>query len=482
MQTVPKTKLALSILVVAIVMGVLADGLLRGVAWGINLTLWIGCLIAGLFAAKRAGNGTLEFGSAILIAPILVFGICFAWRDSSMLRGLDLFAIVLAAALVVTRQSAPLWMPSLSRVLGSMFNLAAHCFAGFVHLISRDIDWSQQRSSVVAANARGAAAGVLIAAPLLIVFTVLFVRADAGFEKLFNELLHINIATHFIPVALGTWLAGSYLRGVLVPAAPASVDNRQPKFQLGSTELNVALGLVNILFAAFVAVQLQYLFGSARMVEMTPGLTYATYARRGFFELVTVALLVLPILLTGDLLHIRERSKRAFRIQSIVLVALVLCVMASAMHRMGLYQYAYGLTELRFYVTAFMIFLAVVFGLFCITVLRDLRGLFSMGTVAIGFAAILTLHVVNPDRWIARANLANAQAGRIFDPAYLKALSADAVPVVMAEAPLIDATVLQDFLDQHTRRLDNADDWRSWNYGRHAARQATKILPRRGGL
>ena len=53
MQTEPKTKLALSILAVALVMGALADWLLRGAAWGINLTLWIGCLIAGLFAAKR---------------------------------------------------------------------------------------------------------------------------------------------------------------------------------------------------------------------------------------------------------------------------------------------------------------------------------------------------------------------------------------------------------------------------------------------
>ena len=89
MQTEPKTKLALSILAVAVVMGLIADGLLRGVPWGINLTLWIGCLIAGLFAAKRAGNGTLEFGSAILIAPILVFmvllGVLVIFASSSTL-------------------------------------------------------------------------------------------------------------------------------------------------------------------------------------------------------------------------------------------------------------------------------------------------------------------------------------------------------------------------------------------------------------
>lgn len=469
MQTEPKTKLALSVLAVALIMGLLADALLRGVTWGINLPVWIACLVAGLFAAKRAGNGTLEFGSAILIAPMLIFAACFAWRDSSMLRGLDLGAIVLAAALVMMRQSAPFWSPSLSHVIGSVFNLTAHCFAGFVHLISRDIDWSQQRSSVVASNARSAAAGVLIAVPLLVVFTILFVRADAGFERLFTNLLHIDLATHLVPIALGTWLAGSYLRGVLVPSLPETAATRTQNFHLGSTELNVALALINLLFAAFVGVQLQYLFGNAHTVETTPGLTFATYARRGFFELVAVALLVLPILLIADQLHTPNRPKRALRVQSFILVALVFCVMFSAMHRMRLYQFAYGLTELRFYVTAFMIFLAVIFALFCATVLRDLRGLFTMGTVGIGFAAILVLHAVNPDRWIAETNIANQKAGRRSDLEYLTKLSADAVPTLVANKQIIP---LPDIVYHYQQRVTDQDDWRSWNYGRAKAAQA----------
>ena len=478
MQTEPKTKLALCILAVAVAMGVLADGLLRNVAWGINLTIWIGFLIGSLLVAKRFGGGTLEMGSALLIVPIVVFGICFAWRDSSMLRGLDLFAIVVAAALVISRQSAPFWAPSLSRVAGSVLNLVAHSFAGFVHLVSRDIDWSQQRNSTIAANTRSAAVGVMIAVPMLLVFTVLFVKADAAFEKLLTDLLRINIGPHVIAIGLGTWLAGSYLRGVLVP--PTSIDSPVSKSQisLGATELNVALGLLNLLFAAFVAVQLRYLFGTAQTVEATPGLTYATYARRGFFELVVVALLVLPILLTGDRLHSIEQSKRAFRVQSLVLVGLVFCIMASAMHRMRLYQFAYGLTELRFYVSAFMIFLAVLFVLFCCTVLRGWGGLFPMGTVGLGFAAIVVLHAVNPDQWIASANLANARAGRIFDPAYFKNLSADAVPTVLANANALNILDREAVISHHRTRLELADDCRSWNYGRHAAARAIRELPR----
>ena len=42
-------------------------------------------------------------------------------------------------------------------------------------------------------------------------------------------------------------------------------------------------------------VQLRYLFGGAALVHVTAGLTYAQYARRGFFELVTVAALLLAL-------------------------------------------------------------------------------------------------------------------------------------------------------------------------------------------
>jgi hypothetical protein len=477
MQSENKNKQAIAILGVAAAMGLLADALLRGAGLGINLTLWIGCLIGGLFIAKRIGGARLEFGSAMLMAPMILFAGCFAWRDSETLQALDLAAIVVAAALVITRQTAPLWVPSLTRVAGSVLNLGAHCVAGFAHLVARDIDWTQQRSSAVAANARGAAAGVVIAIPFLLVATALFVRADARFENFVNGLTQINLARHAIPIALGTWVAGSYLRGVLVPpqSSPPLIrpeDAPGARWELGAVELNVALGLVNALFATFVALQLPYLFGDTRTIELTPGLTYAGYARRGFFELVTVALLVLPMLLAGDKLHAPTSSKRLFRAQSLLLVAFVFGIMASALLRMRLYQQEFGLTELRFYTTAFMLWLAVVFVLFSATVLRNLRGLFAMGTVAAGFAGILVLHAANPDSWIAEANLANAKAGRRFDVEYFKFLSADAAPTVLANLRELPEEARERYLTQLRARVENAVDWRSWNYGRHAAAAA----------
>src|SRR5688572_31274949 len=70
------------------------------------------------------------------------------------------------------------------------------------------------------------------------------------------------------------------------------------------------------------AVQLRYLFGGADLVELTPGLSYAEYARRGFFELVAATALVVPILLLADWVVAPDtsRSRNVLRATMLVLV------------------------------------------------------------------------------------------------------------------------------------------------------------------
>jgi len=179
---------------------------------------------------------------------------------------------------------------------------------------------------------------------------------------------------------------------------------------LGIVETTTIFSLLNLLFLSFVLVQIRYFFGGAATVQATAGLTYAQYARSGFFELVWVAALVLPLLLglhwlqkPGD-----ARAQRLFTWQAAVQVALLFVIMASALARMRLYEGEYGLTELRLYTTAFMGWLALVFAWFTLTALRGRRERFAFGAAVCAFAL-----VVNPDDRIVRANLAHREWPRV---------------------------------------------------------------------
>jgi hypothetical protein len=339
-----------------------------------------------------------------------------------------------------------------------------------------DIDLRDLPKEAQARQAVALGRGLLLAAPLLVVFGALFVAADQVFQAFVTDAVPNGeeVLSHGVLIVAFAWIAAGLLREYLIRREPFEADVR-PSFTLGRTEIAVVLGSLNLLFFAFVLVQIRYLFGGSALVEDRTSLTYAEYARHGFFELVTVAALVLPLLLLGDWLRRRDtrRDDLVFRALAGVLLVLLGVVMVSALQRMRLYQREYGLTELRVYTTAFMIWLAVVFAWAAATVLRSRRELFAIGALASGFAAIFVLNALNPDALIARTNLDRPN----LDVAYLSGLSDDATPTLVDALPRLDPEQ-RELLELYLRdRGGGGRDWRTWNWSRHQSDAALERVP-----
>jgi Domain of unknown function (DUF4173) len=264
------------------------------------------------------------------------------------------------------------------------------------------------------------------------------------------------------------------------PWSWANLDNSiVPGFTLGTVEIFVILGLVNLLFLSFVIVQVPYLFGGMHFVQNTPDFKLADYARRGFGELVTVSALVLPILLTSHWLIKKESpfTEKLFRILAGIQIALLFVIMASAAQRLVLLtgNLGYGLTIIRLYPMIFMAWLAVVFVWFGLTVLRSRRNHFAWGALWAAFVILGATHVLNPDAFIVSTNIRLMQQGREFDRNYNFTLSADAVPEALKALPqlsLDDQCSAKVMLHSLYRELGLARDLRSLNWSRKVAWQA----------
>ncbi len=480
-----KTALGFTILGVSLLLGVVYDLLLRPAPTGINLSLSVLILLGAILLVARWQRLPLTGGGRWLIPVVVGLTILLVWRDSAILRGLNFLATVGTLTLLLARLTA-----GRLRVAGLIDYLLAGIQAGFgaafnpFILLFHDIDWGELRLNGRWYQTVGAAMrGLLIVIPLLLLFGGLFVAADAVFAGLLSDLLHFNLPNvfgHLILIGFCAWIVAGLLHLVcfarpwqLAAAAPPKV------LTLGPIELGVILGALNILFLAFVIVQIRYLFGGEQVVLVSTTLTYAEYARRGFFELTTVSALVLPVLLGLHWL-IRPDHPAArwlFRILASSLIALLVAIMASALRRMRLYQETYGLTELRIYTTAFMLWLAVLFIWFCATTLRDQRDRFPFGALVSALAALLILNVINPDAMIVKANLDLAirpENTRPFDRDYVTALSADTVPDLIAALPRLDPASQRQIADTllHERQFTAQDDWRTWHYSVWTARAA----------
>jgi heme A synthase len=266
-------------------------------------------------------------------------------------------------------------------------------------------EWSNGRTkSVVRAT--------LIALPLLLVFGVLLGSADPVFGSLFR-LPNIDFGTvisHLVVAGFFTWVVGGWLYGALLYDRPSPRLREGMPITLGSIDVTIVLGGLVALFGLFVSVQIGWLFGGERLVRATTGLGYAQYARHGFFELVWVSLLVLPVLLaTRSALREDDGiAVRRHRLLSIPIIALIGGIMASALGRMGLYVHYYGLSMDRLFATVFMFWLAIVFAWFGVTVLRGRTRDFAAGMTITGFLTLAALGSVNPEALVARVNVSRA--------------------------------------------------------------------------
>lgn len=250
-------------------------------------------------------------------------------------------------------------------------------------------------------------------------------------------------------------------------------------FTLGTVEVSIVLGMVNLLFLSFVVVQIPYLFGGMELVQSTPDFKLAEYARRGFGELVAVAALVLPILLIGQWL-IRKDAKPAqmiFRVLAGIQIVLLFVIMASAVQRLVLLtgNLGYGMTTVRLYPLIFMSWLAIVFIWFAATVLRGYRQYFAWGALWAAFFVIGAAHVLNPDEFIARTNVALMRQGREFDARYNSHdLRGDATPVLLEALPEMnfeDQCTVKRKLSEHLGKIGEESDLRSWNWSRSRHRR-----------
>ena len=257
----------------------------------------------------------------------------------------------------------------------------------------------------------------------------------------------------------------------------ANIDNSiVPGFTLGTVEIAVILGLVNLLFLSFVIFQVPYLFGGMDLVQNTPDFKLAEYARRGFGELVAVSALVLPMLLASHWLIRKENpfTEKLYRVLAGVQIGLLFVIMASAVQRLVLLtgNLGYGMTTVRLYPLIFMTWLAIVFVLFGATVLRGARQHFAWAALWSAFLVLGATHVLNPDAFIVKTNIILAEQGREFDASYNSELSDDALPVLMNSFETLNAQAQQTVVLSIARRYckkRTENDLRSWNYSRWQA-------------
>ena len=495
----------------ALIAGIVAEVLFDRVPLGLNVPIATAVMLAVVtwFGRGRRPADPLD---AWLPLVALVASLGPALRTDATVVALDLWLVVGSlSAWAFAASGVPVTRRTAAAVAGLGARAAAAAVLGLAWLVARaGADGIASRRVREIGRLAPLVRGVAIAIPVVVGFAVLLTSADAVFGHALDDALRFpfdledavgrglfsivaaTVLAGPIAIAAGAddFVAGLGAAGDRAPGtgdAPAPGEATASARRSGVIEALVVLVAVDVLFGAFAVVQVVYLFGGTDTLTAI-GMTYSDYARQGYFQLVGVVALA-GLLLLGA--HEVVGRTRAFLVAAGGLLVLTGVILASAALRLGLYQGAYGWTELRFYVAASIAWLAIgvalAFGLLAANRMRWLTHGLAIGAVAV----TLVVSALGPQAFVMRENLDRAlDPGRVppdgngsLDIAYAISLGEDAIPDLVAAIPLLDPAdrewVLA-LLELHRAALEAEAQAGplSWNYAREQARAALAQLPR----
>ena len=312
--------------------------------------------------------------------------------------------------------------------------------------------------------------GLVISIPFLFIILNLLIEADAQFERLMIMLpqlvtFRIDYVIRIIVILIYTFGFFGFMQVLLQKKIEVIHKETSSKpFSFDGIISLTFIVLLDIVYMVFVAVQFKYFFSGT----LEGGLTYAEYARKGFFELlfVTIINLSLTTIIITFSKSVQGFVKQSIRIALSLLVLSSGVLLVSAMMRMVMYEDAYGFTFTRVLAHSFMIFLMIIFAYTLVKIWLEKLSLFHFYFIA-SLIYYVGINVVNIDSIVVDQNIIRYEETGKIDIHYLNNLSSTGKLGLIqlyennAEIPELE-DLLKNNKSEQTMMMDHS--WQSHNH------------------
>ncbi len=465
-------------------LGIAFDYFFNGQRFGISVPIFALLIIAAIHVSFK-GYKQPRLSSFLLIASLLLC-ISYGIYNNASLRFLNGLAILLGITAYTLSARYGAWkniyVSSIGTLVRKLVPQSLESAPKFILFSLQGL--TAKPSEGTSATRSQILRGLMLSVPLLAVVLILLTSSDAVFSRMFTDRLTFlqdlqldRIISHTLLISMGTLYFFGYLWSLKydVPGNDSPLLIRK---DLESVTALTVMSLLCAVYLLFTLIQFTYLYSAG--ASLPTGLSYAVYARRGFFELLAAAFVNMAVILS-----IASKTKdshaglnNALLVCNSLMTAFTLNLLVSAFYRMHLYEAAYGFTELRLFVQFFMAFMAVSLLALMVWIWKREFPLFKTALIA-AVTVYVALNYVNVDRLIAHNNLERYQLTHQVDIYHLSWLSVDAWPEI-AGAQLDAASkkqLLDDFRMQQTPAKEQHDRWFEYNYHLNRFLQAHSKQP-----
>ena len=447
-----------------------------GLGWASAVCAWY-ALVAVCKGRRLTATAESRFllGTNLALALVSLAlgsnGFFRGWNTLALMALLPIHAIGLSGG-----QFLPWWRPAMlwERLCLLLTGFFGRLGAVIAALLPREPGGSR-RALPLAAGTAGAVVLLAVLVPVLASADALFAAATADLRDFFT--LHFTDAV---------WKA--ILAGVMTPfffgllyflRQPMPLRRKEGPSRGGADSLAFAIVLAAAaaLYLLFLGVQSAGLLGGAEYLARKH-ISYAEWARSGFFQMVGVTALNLTLLLAAVQWSRRQGAAwRAVRFLSALLTAESLVLLASAAVRMTLYVEAYGLSFKRC-MTYWGMGMMAAFLLAAAWKVRRPDFRFCRVAFPLALAGWLLIHCVPVDYLVAKDQVDRYLSGEsaaldveylLYDLSYdtlaqLERLDGDMICTAYGDWDAVGTARLSTLLEERRQeaRADCAD-WRTWS-------------------
>lgn len=399
---------------------------LRG---GITYPIFVTGTFIFLFMFMKKNKLHLKKESLFYVISSILLGISVCLTDKFFFHFFNTVGILLLIAIFLLSQVAndKEWgfITYFSNLQKLFLSMIGYTFYPFIHLnsfINKKLKEKRKNEKI-----KDIFIGIIIAIPLLFIITLLLSSADQIFSNLFFDIFkNIIIPESGIIMIIMTVIG---FLGMYTLICSISLKKFESESEITKKEPIIAITFTSalaIIYIIFCAIQILYLFTSG-FFSLPENFTYSEYARRGFFELLTVSIF------NFFMIMICIKKFNVSKILNTILTIISICnyiLIASSFYRMMLYIGEYKLTFLRVLVIWFLCVLAVLMVGILISIYYNKFPLFKFVMVVISVWYI-AFSYSKPDYLIADYNISNSDNLDIQEVLYLtNCLSYDMAPVI----------------------------------------------------